>query len=104
MTQLLGLVLLSFAVTSVLIAPFIDLLFFLKRRYERVNPIKKKSETPIHDLLMKGDEATPSGGGILLILILTFLSLGYGFFNPNKDLTTLKILLFTLLSFGLLGV
>lgn len=103
MTQLLGLVLLSFAITSILIAPFIDFLFFLKRRYERVHPVKKKSDTPIHDLLMKGDEATPSGGGILLIFILTFLSFGYGFFNPQHDFITLKILLFALLSFGVLG-
>ncbi len=35
MTQLLGLVLLSFAVTSIFMVPFIDLLFYLKRRFEK---------------------------------------------------------------------
>lgn len=105
MTQLLGLVLLSFAITSILIVPFIDLLFYLKRRYESklVVKVKVKSQTPIHDLLMKGDEATPSSGGILLILILTFVSIAFGLIHPKVDLISLGILLFSLLSFGALG-
>ncbi len=110
MNQLLGLVLLSFAVTSIFMVPFIDLLFYLKRRFERstqVNTVKleiHKSKTPIHDKLMKGDEGTPSGGGILLILILVLLSLGFVIFNPNVDRISLKILLFTVISFGSLGL
>ncbi|MEK7616830.1 MAG: hypothetical protein AAB414_02160 [Patescibacteria group bacterium] len=103
MTQLLGLVLLSFAVTSILIVPFIDFLFFLKRRYEKISPFKIRSETPIHDQLMRGDEATPSGGGILLILILSFLSVALVFINPGVDFVNLAILLLTMLSFGALG-
>lgn len=103
MTQLLGLVLLSFAVTSILIVPFIDFLFYLKRRYEKIRRFKVRSETPIHDQLMKGDEATPSGGGILLILILIFLSVALAIFNPRMDRVSLGILLLTLLSFGALG-
>lgn len=105
MTQLLGLVLLSFVVTAVSMVPFIDLLFFLKRRFERIQTEKKKkSETPIHDQLMKGDIGTPSGGGILLILILVVLSLGYTVFSPTVDKVSLVILLFTVLSFGSLGL
>ena len=103
MTQLLGLVLLSFAITSILIVPFIDFLFYLKRRYEKVHLSKLRSDTPIHDKLMKGDENTPSGGGILLILILFVLSIFYAIFNPKADTTSLKILLITCGSFGLLG-
>lgn len=103
MIQLLGLVLLSFAITSILIVPFIDLLFFLKRRYERIHYKKARSNTPIHDQLMKGDENTPSGGGILLIVILTFVSFALAIFNPKVDLVSLTILLFTLLAFGALG-
>lgn len=105
MTQLLGLVLLSFVATSLLMVPFIDLLFFLKRRFEKKqNEKTKKTETPIHDCLMKEDENTPSGGGILLILILVVLSVGYAFLKSSIDHTSLKILLFTTISFGFLGL
>lgn len=105
MTQLLGLVFLSFIVTSIFMVPFIDLLFRLKRRFEKIQKEKtKKSETPIHDQLMKGDEDTPSGGGILLVSILVILSLGYTSFSPTVDKVSLLILLFTLISFGSLGL
>ena len=105
MTQLLGLVLLSFITTSIFMVPFIDLLFYLKHRFEkRQKEGLKKSKTPIHDLLMKSDEGTPSGGGILLILILIILSIGYAFFTSSINKTSLIILLFTLLSFGSLGL
>ena len=105
MNQLLGLVLLSFAATSIFMVPFIDLLFFLKRRFEKNQQEKtKESETPIHDALMKADEGTPSGAGILLILILIILSLAYTLFSPAVDKVSLIILLFTVLSFGFLGL
>lgn len=104
MTQLLGLVLLSFVITSIFMVPFIDLLFFLKRRFEKIQKIQKVSETPIHDLLMKEDEGIPSGGGILLISIIIILIIGYSFFNQIVDKVSLKILLFTVISFGFLGL
>ncbi|MBI2196540.1 hypothetical protein HYU45_02890 [Candidatus Daviesbacteria bacterium] len=104
MTQLLGLVLLSFVITSVFMVPFIDLLFHLKRRFEKIEGRQKKSETPIHDQLMKTDIGTPSGGGILLILILVILSLGIFLFSPQADKVSLSILLFTVISFGSLGL
>ncbi|MBI2596981.1 hypothetical protein HYW41_02380 [Candidatus Daviesbacteria bacterium] len=104
MGQLLGLVLLSFAITSVFMVPFIDFLFHLKRRFEKTPTSIKRSETPIHDKLMKSDIGTPSGGGILIILILVFLTVGYGFFSSFVDKVSLKIILFTLISFGLLGL
>lgn len=103
MTNLLGLVLLSFTVTGILIVPFIDFLFNLKRRFEKVNLVKVKGETPIHDMLMKGDENTPSGGGILLIFIIFVFSILFAIFYKRVDMTILIILLATLLSFGLLG-
>lgn len=104
MTQLLGLVLLAFIVASICMVPFIDLLFYLKRKYQLdLGDSKSHSETPIHDLLMKDDEQTPSGGGILLIFLLVLLSLGYALFDPKRDLSSLIILLFSLLSFGALG-
>lgn len=106
MSNLLALVLLSFAVTSICMVPFIDLLFYLKRRFQRIKISKLKSETPIHDQLMKADEKIPSGGGILLIFILVILSISYGLLYAKSkiDAVSLKILLFTLLSFGALGL
>lgn len=104
MTLLLGLVLLSFAIASIFMVPFIDLLFYLKRRFEKIQNERQKSETPIHDKLMKADENTPSGGGILLILILIVLSGGIFFFNQGVDKVSLFILLFTVVSFGSLGL
>lgn len=103
MTQLLGLVLFSFILTSILMVPFIDFLFRLKRRYEKKQEEVKKSETPIHDSLMKSDEKTPSGAGLLLILILIALSLGFSLIGPLADKKSLMILLVTLISFGALG-
>ncbi|MBI3103802.1 hypothetical protein HYZ05_02595 [Candidatus Daviesbacteria bacterium] len=105
MSQLLGLVLLSFIVTALSLVPFIDLLFHLKRRFEkRIKNFHEISQTPIHDRLMKADENTPSGGGILLIGILTLLSIGYVLVSKSTDTVSLTILLFTLLTFGALGL
>lgn len=102
MVHLLGLILISFAITSFFMVPFIDLLFYLKKNFEK-QEIKKASNHPIHDELMKGDETTPSGGGILLILILVSLTLIYTNFTYLRDMVTLKILLFSLVSFGAVG-
>ena len=105
MQELLGLVLISFAVTALLIVPFIDLLFFLKKKFEKNdNSEKSAHDTPIHDQLMKADEATPSGGGILLILVLVTISVIAAWWIPLIELTPLKILIFTVLSFGGLGL
>ncbi len=106
MTHLLGILLISFAVTSVFMVPFIDLLFYLKRRYATYSNDKKflQEQTPIHDQLMKADESIPAGAGILLIIILTILSLIYLFSGALRESMSLKILLFTLLSFGSLGL
>lgn len=103
MTQLLGLVLFSFFITSIFLVPFIDLLFYLKRRFEKDNQVKTISNTPIHDQLMKKDEKIPSGGGLLLIPLLIILSLGFVLFSVNPNRIILLILITTLVSFGLLG-
>lgn len=104
MNQLLGLLLLSFISTSICMVPFIDFLYYLKDRFQRRDIEIRNSETPIHNKLMKQDESTPSGGGILLIFILITLAIAYSFFSPVVDKVSLKILLFTLISFGSLGL
>lgn len=104
MSQLLGLLLLSFVLTAVCMVPFIDFLFFIKHKFEKTGLKPKKTETPIHDRLMKADVGTPSGGGLVIIIILAVLSIGYGLLSSTTDRISLKILLFTLISFGLLGL
>lgn len=102
MTTLLGLVLLSFATTSICMVPFIDFIFYLNKKFQSFIP-SKKSETPIHDKLMKKDITTPTGGGILILVILIIFTVGLGLLS-NLDKISLKILLFTLISFGGLGL
>lgn len=105
MSQLLGLLLLSFAVTSFFMVPFIDFLFFLKRKYEKVKI--QKSNIPLsaaYIKLAKEDEGTPQGGGILLIIVIAILAVAYSFFVEIQDILALKILLLTLISFGALGL
>lgn len=104
MNHLLGLLLLSFAITSICMVPFIDLLFYLKRRFEKDEDSRADlKDFPIHNMLMKNDINTPSGGGVLLITVLTVFSVIYYSFIPVADPIIAKILLFTLVSFGALG-
>lgn len=109
MIHLLGLVLISFLVTSFLLVPFIDLLFHLKKKYGKKD-LKKKSgsldsDTPIHNQILRGkDIETPVGGGILLIVILIALSLAYGAFFRVRHMEEFGILILTLVSFGLIGI
>ncbi|MBI4040017.1 hypothetical protein HY389_01535, partial [Candidatus Daviesbacteria bacterium] len=105
MIQLLGLVLLSFIVTSFLLVPFIDWLFYLRRNYlsthNEVKEIKfKVSATPITDKLMKKDFKTPVGGGLLIIpvvLILTVLTFVFLHRRINSEIYTIFL---TMLTFG----
>jgi len=83
--------------------PFIDFLFYLKNKFGKKLADKKNSETPIHDKLMRGDEDIPSGGGVLLIVVLSILTGIFALLNPDIGRFNLKILLFTMISFGLLG-
>src|SRR5258708_17235199 len=105
MLQLLGLVLISFFVTSFLLVPFIDYLFFLKAKKKAKNQGSiSLNNTPIHNQLLVGkDLDTPVGGGILLIILIVILSLlSKLFFKLNTP--ELMLLIFTLLSFGGIGL
>lgn len=108
MIPLLGLVLIAFLITSVLLVPFINLLFYLKKRQRESQIILTNKElapdTPIHHKILLGkDVETPVGGGILLILILVALSLVYTRLFNDKHLQELYILIASLVSFGLIG-
>jgi len=105
MIELLGLVLVSFAVTSFFMVPFIDLLFYLRSRYKRSIPKGyDDSHTPITNRLLRGkDVATPVGGGILLIIVITVLGTAYAYFKNLVDPKDLYIIFFTFITFGLIG-
>ncbi len=106
MIDLLGLVLLSFAVTSFFMVPFVNFLFSLRRKYKKSIPKGYDlSKTPIHNKLLEGkDVDTPVGGGILLLFVVIILSVVYAGFSGLVHPTDLYILLFSLISFGFVGL
>ena len=113
MRLFLGLILLSFSLTGLLIIPFINFLYqkkFLRKKQNTHDFLGKR--TPIFDRYNQIKAGTPVGGGILLVAImvilffLTLAALKYYqayisvCFSLNKEI---GIIIFTLLSFGLLG-
>ncbi len=67
----LGLIIFSFLITSMLVVPFIDFLY--KIRFTRKAEAPKSGKVPLFDKLHDKKAGTPTGGGILLIAIVTIL-------------------------------
>ncbi len=107
----LGLIIFSFLISSILIVPFIDLLYRL--RFVRQKEAPKAGKIPLFDRLHDIKAGTPTGGGILLIVIVSVLFgitfplikyLGvYVRFAHRLDVE-LVVIFFTFISFGLLGL
>jgi len=106
MSKFLGLLLLSFFVTSILILPFIDFLYKLKFRRQKQKTLDAFEKlTPIFDKLHGWKAGTPIGGGLLVIGVTSVLTLwAYGLLNIEIEPWEVIALLFTFLSFGLLGL
>src|SRR5687767_11719136 len=106
MAQLLGLVIMSFFITGVLLVPFIDFLYKVKlQRQKQVTKDMFNKRTPTFDKFNSWKVGTPFGGGILIIFVVTILTLwSYGVFGVNVKPWELFVLLFSFIGFGLLGL
>lgn len=114
MALLLGALLFSWALHSILYIPFIRLLYswrFQRLAQKTLDVFEKR--TPIFDKLHKNKVGTPVGGGLLIIVLTTILFpvamlLLHYFWVPITAVYSMggeiKILLFTFVSFGLLGL
>ncbi|CAN5308062.1 phospho-N-acetylmuramoyl-pentapeptide-transferase [soil metagenome] len=106
----LGFVIFSFLVNSVLIVPFIDLLFKLK--FQRQIEGGKNSKS-LFDKLHDKKAGTPTGGGILLVtsvvvifaILFPLISYLGVYINTSYKLSyELFVIFFTFIGFGLLGL
>src|SRR3989344_9353449 len=106
MAQFLGLTLLSAFITGILLIPFIDFLYKVKlRRQKQVTRDLFNNPTPYFDKFNAWKAGTPFGGGILIIVVVSILTLwAYGLLNVDFNLWQIFIVLFTLLGFGALGL
>lgn len=114
MVQILGLVLLSFFAISILLVPFINLLYKIKfTRQKQKTRDMFESRAYIFDQLHSHKSGTPVGGGALIIFTVTLLYLLVVYLSPSLGLERtsiypfkqeVNVLLFTFLSFGLLGL
>ncbi|OGG18032.1 hypothetical protein A3D78_00865 [Candidatus Gottesmanbacteria bacterium RIFCSPHIGHO2_02_FULL_39_14] len=111
----LAVLIISFLVNSSTIIPFINLLYKLKfKRQPQVTIDALNRPTPIFDAYHSQKAGIPIGGGFLLILTTTLLFLLtfpvlYFFWIPITSIyaniiVEIKILLFTFISFGLIGL
>lgn len=111
----LSVLILSFITMSVAIIPFINLLY--KLRFQRVQQETRDvfgALTPVFNLFHKTKAGVPVGGGLLIIVIVSFLfaallpllhSSGVTITSVHRNAQAeVNILFFTFISFGLLGL
>lgn len=110
----LGLLIFSFLITSILVVPFINLLYrfrFLRRK--QLTKDFQGIRTKIFDKFHRHKVGTPVGGGLLIIAVVSLLYVFiyplisyFGVFitNAYPIQAELNVLFFTFISFGLLGL
>ena len=70
----LGLVLFAFLTTSILVIPFINILYRLKFQRQKQKTLDfQNNRTPIFDRFHSQKSGTPVGGGLLIITVVTVL-------------------------------
>ncbi|MBI2442561.1 MAG: phospho-N-acetylmuramoyl-pentapeptide-transferase [Candidatus Levybacteria bacterium] len=106
MATILGLSILSFFITGILLIPFIDFLYKIKlqRAKQKTRDIFNQ-HTPTFDKYHNWKAGTPFGGGILIIVVVSVLTLwAYGILDVQVKGWQAFVLLFSFISFGLLGL
>lgn len=105
MAQFLGFIILSFFISAILFVPFIDFLYRVKmRRQHQVTKDPFNNATPFFDKSNQWKVGTPFGGGVLIILVTTVLTLwAFGIFGVTTKGWELFVLFFSFIGFGLLG-
>lgn len=115
MALLLSVLLLSFIVTSILVVPFINLLYSLKfQRAKQVTRDVFGKLTPIFDTFHKEKAGVPVGGGLLVIAVVSTLfavllpllaRFGVEITSNHRSVAAeINVIFFTFLSFGILGL
>lgn len=108
----LGLILFSFLITSVLVVPFIDLLYKIKLIRKKEGAVKGKKES-LFDKLHDNKAGTPIGGGILVLVVVSLLfliiipsisRLGVYIHSSFNLKSEILVIFATLISFGLIGL
>jgi phospho-N-acetylmuramoyl-pentapeptide-transferase len=104
--KLLGLTILSMVATGLSIVPFIDFLYKKKLRRQSQKTVDLFNKpTPFFDKSNNWKVGTPFGGGALIIIVVTVLSLwSYGIFDIEANPWEVFVLLFAFISFGILGL
>lgn len=105
MDKVFGFAILSFAITALLLVPFIDFLYKIKlqRKDQRTRDMFNK-RTPIFDKFSKDKIGTPFGGGLLIVAVVTVISLWtFGLFSVDIKAWELFVLLFAFIGYGALG-
>lgn len=110
----LGALISSFLLHAVALVPFINLLYSMRFQRQKQKTLDAFNvPTPIFDAFNKAKSGTPLGGGLLIILLTSFIfflsiPVLYYFWIPmtsiyNNHVGVLKVLFFTFLSFGFIG-
>lgn len=106
----LGLVLFSFIIHSVIIVPFINLLY--KLHFIRLKEAPKTGKVPLIDKFLDKKAGVPTGGGILLVLLTTVLFICVFFFASRMGVfihsahnlnVEIFLIITTFIFFGVLG-
>lgn len=110
----LGLLLFSFLSTSVLVVPFINILYKVKFQRQKQKTLDfQNKHTPIFDKFHSQKVGTPVGGGALVIITTTILyffvfhllKISKIYISSNYPIILeTQIIFFTFISFGLLGL
>ncbi len=114
MNSILALIIIAFFALSILLVPFINLLYRIKfQRQKQFTKDMFEARTPIFDKLHGHKAGTPVGGGALIIFVVTVLYLGIMTVAPlfGIEITSIypykkevQVILFTFISFGILGL